>query len=115
MASLGLRLGRSVPFTRVAALSPVDGEVHAAPSRATARVTALSESLADDATVLVEAFADPPEGEGDIDAVLPLYESAFDSGLPGVALDVLASLVTGGVPASAADRVRALAAPLLGD
>ena len=115
MAALGLRLGRTVPFARVAALAPVESEVSAVSSRPAARLAALSEGSADDAATLVEAFAHPPEGEGDIDAILPLYESAFDGGLPGAALDVLASLVTGGVPASAADRVRALAAPLLGD
>ena len=117
MTSLGLRLGRSVPFSQVAVLSSTEGDVADGVAGAAARVAALSESATSPqhAAALVKALADPPEGDGAIEDILPLYESAFDSGLPGVALEVLGSLATAGVPASAADRVRALAAPLLGD
>lgn len=117
MTALGLRLGRAAPFSRVAVQTPVGAETETATelTGAAGRVAALSGPAAQDPNALAAALADPPEGEGDLDDILPLYESAFDAGLPGGALDVLASLVGTGVPASSADRVRALAAPLLGD
>lgn len=113
MTALGLRLGRAAPFSHIAVQTPAENEIDA--TGAAGRVAALSESAAQDPGALVAALADPPEGDGDLDDFLPLYESAFEAGLPGAALDVLASLVATGVPASSADRVRALAAPLLGD
>ena len=115
MASLGLRLGRSVPFAHVASIPTAADDDDSGLTGAYARLAALSPAVPDDVDGLLSALTDPPEGEGDVDEILPLYEAAFDSGLPGLALDLLSSLVTGGVPASAADRVRALAAPLIGD
>lgn len=114
MASLGLRLGGALPFSKVAALDSTDADSIDGATGREARLLALSSASAS-VTELVTALVDPPEGEADVDEILPLYESFFDAGLPGAALDVLASLVTAGVPASASDRVRALAAPLLGN
>ena len=115
MTSLGLRLGGAIPFSRVAVLVTSDDAPQDRLVGSAARLDALTSTRADEAIALAEALAEPPLGEGDVDEVLPLYESFFEAGLPGAALDVLATLVAGGVPASSADRVRALAAPLLGD
>lgn len=116
MAALGLRLAGAAPFAHVA-VQPSrtdDDDTEGATTGVAGRVAALAPSAADPHS-LAAALAAPPDGDGDVDGIVTLYESSFDAGLPGAALDVLASLVSAGVPASAADRVRALAAPLLGD
>jgi len=63
----------------------------------------------------VVAVAYPPEGEADVDALAEGYAAAFAAGTPGVAVALLAAALQEGIRGAAADRVRALAAPILGD
>ena len=129
MAALGLRLAGAVPFCCVAV-----NDVETAPDDPDPRLPVDLAAVvdADGARVvraalvaggldlvparrLVVAVDDPPDGDSDVDALTEAYESAFNSGTPGVAVHLLGAALDAGVRAEAADRVRALAAPILGD
>jgi hypothetical protein len=69
----------------------------------------------DAARLLVACIDDPPAGETEIDDLLAAYDLAFLSGTPGDVLPILAGTLEAGINRDSADRVRALAAPLLGD
>lgn len=115
MAALAAWLTGHLPFSRVVVHEPAAADVAPA-DPGVARVALLrGDGDVDRAAHLAAAFVDPPEGDGEIDRVVEPYESAFAAGAPTAALDALASLVDEGVPPSAADRVRALAAPFLGE
>lgn len=122
MAALGLRLAGTIPFAAVAC-GAVDAAGDAADDDsgeevepAAVRVAALRGDFdlvaaADD----VASLREPAIGETDLDALADAYDDALASGQPSVALAILAAAARDGVRAGAADRVRALAAPLLGD
>jgi hypothetical protein len=63
----------------------------------------------------VAAIDSPAAGDADIDDLLAAYDAAFAAGTPGDVLPVLASTLEAGISPDAVDRVKALAAPLLGD
>lgn len=121
MAALGLRLAGEVPFGLVAVADVAGGrqavEFDDADDEATASHVRLAvlrgdadvDASADDVAVLRE----PADGDGDVDDfVAATYEPAFAAGTPGAAVAPLVALARDGV--RSADRVRALAAPLLG-
>ncbi|HUS61632.1 MAG TPA: hypothetical protein VMY34_05505, partial [Acidimicrobiales bacterium] len=66
------------------------------------------------AHALVAALADPREGEADIDALAVACEDAYQAGRPGQVVTLLAGALGEGINPGSADRVRALAAPVLG-
>ena len=123
--SLGLHLAGTVPFSMVV-VQPPDapdpmwedgGAVASLDDVRSKRLALLAGTGAepDAAAAAVEAL-DVAEGDEDGD-LLPSVEAALaalDDGGPARAASLFVSAVTGGVPASAADRVRALAVPLLG-
>ncbi|MBW3669415.1 MAG: class I tRNA ligase family protein [Actinobacteria bacterium] len=129
MAALGLRLAGAPPFARVAVhdvvATPDDPDPRVSPDlqallqaegRRIVRAALASGGLdLDAARAFVAAVDDPPEGERDIDALAEGYTTAFAGGTPGVAVGLLATALHDGVRAGTADRVRALAAPILGD
>ena len=122
MAALGLRLTGAVPFAVVAIadavggrqlVAPIDDDA-AQPDAALVRIEILrGDGNADGAGRDVDALREPVEGDHDVDDfVASTYEPAFAAGTPGAAVVPLAQLARDGV--HSADRVRALAAPLLG-
>lgn len=129
MAALGLRLAGSVPFSQVAVhdllTTPDDPdpdvpadfrELIAAEGARVVRAALVRGDLdLAFARTFVAALDDPPEGEGGIDELVESYGAAFAAGRPGLALALLATALEDGIRASAVDRVRALAAPILGD
>ena len=68
-----------------------------------------------EARALVAAIDDPPLGDAGIDDLVTAHDAAFAAGTPGDVLPVLAGTLEAGVSPDAVDRVKALAAPLLGD
>ena len=129
MAALGVWLAGAVPFGCVAVHHvvatdedpdphlPVDLEalVHEEGPRVV-RAALLAGGLdLDGARALVGCIDDPPAGEAEIDDLLAAYDTAFAAGTPGDVLPILAGTLAAGISPDAADRVRALAAPLLGD
>ncbi|HVF75713.1 MAG TPA: class I tRNA ligase family protein [Acidimicrobiales bacterium] len=129
MAAVGLWLAGAVPFSRVAVhdvtATADDPDPHVSPDlpallevegRRVVRAALAAGGLdLDAARALVAAVDDPPEGEADIDALVEGYTAAFAAGTPGVAVGLLAAALQEGVRPAVADRVRALAAPILGD
>jgi hypothetical protein len=129
MAALGLRLAGAVPFSAVAVHHVVATEEDPDPTLPVDLAALVSEEgprvvraalLAggldlDAARALVASIDDPPVGDADIDDLLAAYEAAFAAGTPGDVLPVLASTLAAGIHPDAVDRVKALAAPLLGD
>ena len=129
MAALGLRLAGAAPFARVAvhdvAATPDDPDPRVSPDlpalleaegRRVVRAALAAGGLdLDVARAVVAAVDDPPEGDSDVDALVEGYTAAFASGTPGVAVGLLATALHDGVRPGTADRVRALAAPILGD
>ncbi|MDQ1372671.1 MAG: valyl-tRNA synthetase [Actinomycetota bacterium] len=67
------------------------------------------------ARALVAGIDDPPLGAAGIDDVLAAYDAAFAAGTPGDVIPMLAGTLDEGISPDAVDRVKALAAPLLGD
>ena len=129
MAALGLRLAGAVPFSHVAvhdvATTPEDPDPTTPPDlpallevegRRVVRTALVAGGLdLDRARRLVAAVDDPPDGDADVDALVESYEAAFAAGTPAVAVGLLDNALHDGVRAGTADRVRALAAPILGD
>ena len=129
MAALALRLVGVIPFCCVAV-----NHVETAPDDPDPRLPVDLTAIVDDegprvvraalvaggleldaARRLVAAVDAPVDGEADVDALTEAYDHAFSSGTPGVAVHLLGSALDAGVRPEAADRVRALAAPILGD
>jgi hypothetical protein len=129
MAALGLRLVGVVPFCCVAV-----NHVESAPDDPDPRLPVDLTAIVDNegarvvraalvaggldvnvARRLVSAVDEPPDGDADVDALTEAYEGAFSSGTPSVAVHLLRAALDTGVRAESADRVRALAAPILGD
>jgi hypothetical protein len=129
MAALGLWLAGSLPFSRVAvhevAATPDDPDPHVSPDlpallRAEGRRVVRAALAAggldlDAARALVAAVDEPAEGDADVDALAEGYAAAFAAGTPAVAVGLLATALHEGLRPGTADRVRALAAPILGD
>ncbi|HET7655170.1 MAG TPA: class I tRNA ligase family protein [Acidimicrobiales bacterium] len=121
IAALGLRLTGAVPFAVVAIADAVGGRQLVAPvddvtdrDAAVVRVEILrGDGDPDEAARDADSLREPVEGDNDVDDfVATTYEPAFGAGTPGVTVAPLAQLARDGV--HSADRVRALAAPLLG-
>lgn len=129
MAAVGLWLAGAVPFSRVAVhdvtATAEDPDPHVrldlpalleVEGRRVVRAALAAGGLdLDAARALVAAVDNPPEGDADVDALVEGYTAAFAAGTPGVAVALLAAALQEGVRPGAADRVRALAAPILGD
>lgn len=127
MAALGLWLTGAVPFSRVAVhdvtvtTDDPDPDVDlpallGAEGRRVVRAALAAGGLDFDAArALVAAVDDPPEGDADVDTLVDGYLAAFAAGTPGVAVGLLATALHEGIRPGTADRVRALAAPILGD
>lgn len=129
MAALGLCLTGAVPFSRVAVhevvTTPEDPDPDVTPDlpalleaegRRVVRAALASGGLDLEAARLLVADADdPPEGDADVEALVEAYDAAFAAGTPATAIGLLGNALHEGVRPSAADRVRALAAPVLGD
>jgi valyl-tRNA synthetase len=129
MAALGLCLTGAVPFSRVAvhevATTPDDPDPDVTPDlpalletegRRVVRAALAAGGLdLERARTLVAEVDEPPEGDADTDALAEACDAAFAAGTPAVAVGLLSRALHEGVRPSAADRVRALAAPILGD
>lgn len=129
MAALGLCLAGAVPFSLVAVhdvvTTPDDPDPTTPPDlpallevegRRVVRAALVAGGLdLERARRFVAAVDDPPEGEADAEALVEGYEAAFAAGTPAVAVGLLEAALQEGVRASTTDRVRALAAPILGD
>ena len=129
MAALGLWLAGAVPFCCVAVnyveTAPDDPDprlpldltavVEAEGARVVRAALVAGGLDLDPARQFVAAVDDPPEGDADVDALTDAYATAFASGTPGIAVHLIGAALDGGVRAEVADRVRALAAPILGD
>jgi valyl-tRNA synthetase len=118
-AALALRLTGVLPFAAVAIADTAGGRqlVDDTPDASDADVVRIAmlrgDADTDEAARDVEALREPVEGDNDVDDfVAATYEPAFAAGTPGAAVVPLAQLARDGV--HSADRVRALAAPLLG-
>jgi valyl-tRNA synthetase len=127
-AALGLRLTGALPFAVVAVADTVGGrQLVDATDDGSGDADATGVTDADvvriailrgdgdtvEATRDVHVLRDPVEGDNDVyEFVAATYEPAFAAGTPGAAVAPLAQLARDGV--HSADRVRALAAPLLG-
>jgi valyl-tRNA synthetase len=116
-AALGLRLTGVLPFAAVAVADTVGGRQLVDDGAADTDVVRIAVLRGDgdtgEATRDVDALRDPVEGDNDVDEfVAATYDPAFAAGTPGAAVVPLAQLARDGV--HSADRVRALAAPLLG-
>jgi valyl-tRNA synthetase len=123
LAALGVRLAGTTVFEHLAAHGAPDGEM--APGEVdeliaqhgpvVVRLALLAGGLdMEAARGLAQMIEAPPQGEGTIDDLWPAFEAAFDAGLPGHAVSVLASVLSAGIRPADAAQVRALAAPLLG-
>jgi valyl-tRNA synthetase len=129
MAALGVWLSGVVPFGSVAVhhvtateddpdpLVPVDldalvGEEGSRVVRAALLAGGLDFEAA---RGLVACIDDPPAGDTELDDLLVAYDAAFAAGTPGDVVPLLVGILEAGISPDAADRVRALAAPLLGD
>jgi valyl-tRNA synthetase len=129
MAALGLCLSGTVPFSRLAvhevATTPEDPDPGVTPDlpalldaegrRVVRAALAWGGLDLDRARALVAEVDDPPEGDVDVDALVEAYDAAFAAGTPATAIGLLDNALHEGIRPSAADRVRALAAPVLGD
>jgi valyl-tRNA synthetase len=129
MAALGLWLAGAVPFGRVAVhhvtTSPddpdpfvpvdLDALVGAEGPRVLRAALVAGGLDLESAAALVARVDQPPDGDGDVDALVEAYTVAFVAGVPGDVMPVLAATLDAGVNPESADRVRALAAPILGD
>lgn len=130
MVALGLRLAGAVPFDEVAFVAPSGGVSE--PDEASTAVD-LSALVAQEgsrvmrvalvcggldvtaARDLVARLDDPPLGSVDVDRLSLALDAAFAAVAPAAGLGMLAAAVGEGVPAADADRVRALAAPFVGE
>ena len=130
MVALGLRLTGEVPFGEVAVTPAVLGattaQEPAAPvdlaalvaeeGRAVLRVALVGGGLDIGAgRDLVGRLDAVPEGEVDVDLLEDLCAVAFDSATPANALIMVAAAAAEGVPPSSVARLRALAAPFVGE
>jgi hypothetical protein len=129
MAAVAMWLVGAVPFGRVAVhnvttseedpdpLLPLDlGALLDAEGQRALRAALVAGGLdVDAARALLAALDAPPEGDGDVDALVEAYAAAFAAGIPGSVMPLLASTLEEGINPESADRVRALAAPILGD
>ncbi|MEY2475665.1 MAG: valyl-tRNA synthetase [Actinomycetota bacterium] len=129
IAALAVRLTGAVPFCTVAVHHVVATEEDPDPrlpvdlaalvgeeGPRVVRAALLAGGLdLDAARELVAAIDSPPLGDADIEDLLVAYDAAFAAGDPGDVLPVLATTLAAGVTPDAVDRLKALAAPLLGD
>ena len=129
MAALSVGLAGVVPFARVAVhhvvtapddpdpLLPLDlGALASEHGERVLRAALVAGGLELDwARDLVVAVDDPPEGGAGLDALVDAYNAAFAAGIPGSVMPQLAATLDEGVNPESADRIRALAAPILGD
>lgn len=124
--ALGLHLTGAVPFTHVAVQEAggladeagadeeeVDTLVDAE-GTAAVRVALAGGVDLDTAHALIEAMEHPAEGEADVDALADACESAYQAGRPGQVVVLLTGALAEGVSPGSLDRVRALAAPVVG-
>ena len=120
-AALSLHLAGSLPFDRVSvpgeaeqSLSVHDLLARSGGPRA-ARVALVGGNAdVEAARDLADALESPQAGDFDIDLVVDQCGGAFDDAAPWLALMHLSTAAAEGVRSSAADRLRALAAPVLG-
>jgi valyl-tRNA synthetase len=122
--ALGLHLAGYLPFGALA-MQPSDPaadttfvleDLEGADPRA-ARLALLAGTEIATAARVVEGLDNPTAGDRDEHDVVNAVDDAvvaLDEGGPGRAARLLLAALTGGVPASAAERVRALAVPFLG-
>nr|MDQ3757706.1 class I tRNA ligase family protein [Actinomycetota bacterium] len=129
MAALGLCLTGIVPFSRVAVhdvvTTPDDPDPDVTPDlpallesegrRVVRAALAWGGLDLERARALVAEVDDPPEGDAEVDSLVEACDAAFAAGTPATALGLLGNALHEGIRPSAADRVRALAAPILGD
>ena len=130
MVALGLRLSGEVPFGELAVtpaltrdtardepVAPVDvAALLADEGRAVVRVALVCGSLdIDAARDLVGRLDAVREGHVDVDLLEDLCAIAFDSATPANALSMVAAAAAEGVPPPAVARLRALAAPFVGE
>ena len=121
MAALGLRLGGTVPFGELVAVTAAgDGPVDVVgmvedESTAVVRVTLVCGGADLGAgRDLIRRLETLPAGTADVRRLDAAYTAALDAGAPAAALGVLAAALAEGVPPEEAPHVRALAAPFLG-
>jgi valyl-tRNA synthetase len=129
MAALGVWLVGSVPFGQVAVhnvstspddpdpLLPLDLQaLEAEQGPRVLRAALVAGGLDFDwARALVARVDEPPEGTADVDELVEAYTAAFAAGIPGSVMPQFAATLDEGVNPESADRIRALAAPILGD
>ena len=120
--TLGFHLAGVVPFSMVVVQPPVAPDPMAGDLRLDevddARIArlALLAPLDPEAAASAVAALDAADGDDDVSfmAAVEAALAALDDGGPARAASLLASALMGGVPPQSADRVRALAVPLLG-
>lgn len=126
--ALALRLTGAVPFARVAAqeaqttgddpdpllAAPIADLLAHVPIQVLRTALVAGGLDLDSAGAFVEQLADPADGEADISAVTAAYDEAFAAGLPASGLAVLVTALAEGLGPEVAERVQALAAPIVG-
>ena len=123
IVALSVRLAGVVPCRRLAVHQAPDGEMAVGEVQelidrfgaSAVRVALVAGGVDLEAAChLVDLIHAPPEGEASVDELQAAWDAAFEAGAPATALATLASTLTTGVERSAATRVLALAAPVLG-
>lgn len=126
--ALALRLTGAIPFARVAAqeaqstgddpdpllAAPVAGLLEHEPVPVLRAAFVAGGLDLDSARTFVERLAEPPDGGADIAAITTAYDEAFACGLPASGLAVLVAALGEGVEPEVAERLQALAAPIVG-
>jgi hypothetical protein len=124
IAALGLRLAGAIPFSHVAVHDAPDAEIDPAAVEAaladegraavrtwlvagTAEVTAGRE--------VVDELAEPSAGEADFGELQAAWDAAFAAGTPQAGVEALVRALGDGIPVADRERVRSLAAPVLGE
>ena len=124
IAALGLRLSGTVPFGRLAVQDRVqlgadDDEVAAGVVTAGARATRLALAggglTLEEAVGFVELVERPVPGDADLDATADDVDTAFELGMVAAAAHALVAAARAGVATDDGERLRRLAAPLMGE
>jgi valyl-tRNA synthetase len=126
VSALGLRLAGGLPYGSVvvyqlppeAVSLPADvGALLDAEGLRVTRALLAAGGLfdVDEARAFVALVDEPPEGDADATAVLDALDALYAAGAPGAGLPAVAAVLTEGVPAGSAARLRAAVAPILGD